>query len=269
MRAYNERGWSSWSDANTAGAAVEVVPHKMTTVSRGATTTNHVLQVDWALPTGTATGGSDVTTFALYTDHATADRGVGETWSVLSDTISPTTTTYSFTASQHTLYPGNNYQFKIRATNYWGTGDFSDVTSVHAAITPMTTTNVQTVLDAATGGITVTWDEPGDIGGIPVATYTIECLGADGTWRTDPQCDGSDTTIRDARSCLIPMVNLAAPLGSTTHALVFQHMPGFRVKAANSYGDGPWSDVNTAGALIRQRPAAMPLPVEGSATNED
>ena len=35
----------------------------------------------------------------------------------------------------------------------------------------------QTVFDAATEDISITWKEPGDIGGIPVAT--IECIEID------------------------------------------------------------------------------------------
>ena len=38
--AHNERGWSGTSDANTAGAAVETVPHAMDSPTRGVTTSD-------------------------------------------------------------------------------------------------------------------------------------------------------------------------------------------------------------------------------------
>lgn len=68
--AHNDRGWSGASAANTAGAAVEVVPHQMAAVTRGSSTSDTAVVIDWTALVSPENGGAAVLGYALYTDDA-------------------------------------------------------------------------------------------------------------------------------------------------------------------------------------------------------
>lgn len=73
VRARNARGWSATSPANALGAAVATVPHQMVAPTRGATTTDTTIQVDWLATSTPEDGGSPVLGYALYSDDATGE----------------------------------------------------------------------------------------------------------------------------------------------------------------------------------------------------
>ncbi len=68
--ATNARGQGDYSDFNTAGAVAKVVPYTPTQAPRrGPLTTDNQLDVQWDFVTDPiATGGSTITSFALYID---------------------------------------------------------------------------------------------------------------------------------------------------------------------------------------------------------
>lgn len=98
-----------------------------------------------------------------------------------------------------------------------------------------------------------------------MTAYLVEVKGSDGTWRTDPACDGSQALTVSSRVCEVPMASLVA---SGSHALAFDTLVEVRVSAANVRGFGPTSALNTAGARIRQVPAQMAALIEGPATTD-
>jgi hypothetical protein len=81
--------------------------------------------------------------------------------------------------------------------------------------------------------VTITWVAP-DNGGSPITSYTIYIKKADGTFITQLEhCDGSDTTIRDSTTCVVPSIILHEdpflhPWASHIYA---------KVVATNIYGD--------------------------------
>jgi hypothetical protein len=60
------------------------------------------------------------------------------------------------------LDEGLQYQFKVRARNYWGWAEFSDILSIKTATWPDEMLAVTTSVDVATGGIRIDWKEPFD-----------------------------------------------------------------------------------------------------------
>lgn len=74
-----------------------------------------------------------------------------------------------------------------------------------------------TSIDAATGGVKITWTTPSD-GGLTIDAYTIEIANFDDSvWSTSTAtCDGSSATIITNTYCTIPMSTLTgAPFSLT------------------------------------------------------
>jgi len=70
--ARNERGWSTASDPNAAGARVEVEPSAVSAPVRGSATGPTQLDVNWSSLTTPADGGSAVLSYHLQYDNGTA-----------------------------------------------------------------------------------------------------------------------------------------------------------------------------------------------------
>ena len=266
VRARNARGWGAYSPVTvTAGAAlVETVPVALAAPSRGTLTSDSQLQVDWVAPTGTADGGSVILGYAVYWDDATAASGTQVWTELIGESSTHTAVTYTRSTG---ITGGAIYAVKVKAKNKWGWGPFSAVTSILAATVPGAPGVPVTAIDAATGGVSVTWAAPGTTGGVAVTAYRIEVKGGDGVWRTDSSCDGTTgatSPVVTGRSCIIPMANLVA---AGSHALAFDALVVVRVAAGNVRGYGLTSE-NTSGARIRQAPAAMSAPLEGAGTSD-
>jgi hypothetical protein len=122
------------TDASTA-ALVEVPPHEMAPVLRGALTTTAQVQVAWQALTGAATGGANVDSYLLEWDAGSAGAG----WDSLQG--GPAAPDYSL-ATTHTvsagIVPGASYRFRVSAHNAQGWGPASAETTVVAATSPGT-----------------------------------------------------------------------------------------------------------------------------------
>ena len=124
----NARGYGAYSEVNTAGATIETTPVAMAGPSFDpSTSTNTQIVLTWAALTGVNAGGSSVsiTSYDLQWDQGTS------TWQSLTSTTG-SVTTYTVTA----LTGGTTYQFKIAATNKYGTGPYSSAVSIVAAQAP-------------------------------------------------------------------------------------------------------------------------------------
>ena len=68
------------------------------------------------------------------------------------------------------LVLGSDYQFKVRAQNVYGFGEFSDIVTIRASTIPNTMNNVEsnTVLQA----VVIAWEEPGN-GGDDLLAYDL------------------------------------------------------------------------------------------------
>ena len=142
--------------------------------------------------------------------------------------------------------PGDEYRLKVRAKNYWGWSEFSEVLIIKAATWPTNMVAVTTSVDATTGGIKVSWTKPYD-NEQTITAYHLQFADATGSSWIDEltYCDGSKATIVSSRSCIIPMsVFRAAPFN-----YVFRDLVKVKAKAYNSFGWAlEFSPANTVGA---------------------
>ncbi len=70
------------------------------------------------------------------------------------------------------VVPGSQYAFRVRARNIFGWGPFSDVTYIQAARAPDAPLAPVTSIDAATGGLVITWQAPNNAGSA-ITSYVI------------------------------------------------------------------------------------------------
>lgn len=152
----------------------------------------------------------------------------------------------------------------MQAKNKWGWGPLSPNGTILAATTPSAVSSLTTAIDAATGGVTIAWGAPSDLGGVAVASYLVVLKGGGGAWATEATCDGSNSGIVTARTCVIPMANLAA----SPHSLSFDTLVEVMVSAQNILGTGPNTTATSATARIRQVPAQLAAPTEGTGTSD-
>ena len=89
------------------------------------------------------------------------DKGTsGISWYDLYGVV-PTATLLSFTLTSE-IYPGETYEFKIRAANIHGWGAFSTALKIKAAGIPSQVSTPVTSIDAATGHVKIQWTAPHD-----------------------------------------------------------------------------------------------------------
>jgi alpha-tubulin suppressor-like RCC1 family protein len=183
--------------------------------------------LSWSAPSN---NGSAITSYEMrystLPDFSDWTDTVG-TDTCLSNTPSPPTTS----CVSNSLTLGAKYYFQVRATNANGTSDWS---IIHASVVgapdrPIINNLSTTTINSATSSINVAWDPPND-NGAAITNYTLE-------YSTDPDFSSGSTT----------SVNIsAASVGSTPNYTLTPADNGtiyyFRVLAANSRGESPWSD---------------------------
>jgi hypothetical protein len=117
-----------------------------------------------------------------------------------------------------------------------------------------------TSIDAATGGLLVSWVAPYDNAQTIVA-YKVE-VAYGGNWAEETgSCDASDAVVISNMQCIIPLSAIrAAPFN-----LVYGDLLQVRASAYNDYGWGDTSDA--AGAMtVLTEPLQMDAPTRGSGT---
>ena len=131
VRASNMFGESEVSDASTVKARIQTVPSQVQNVAKLATTTQSNIDFQWdELVSLTDTGGSPILSY-----HVEWDRGsAGLYFLNLAGYVAVyDATSYSITAHVTT---GVSYQVRVRAKNYWGWGEYSDVLTIRASSVP-------------------------------------------------------------------------------------------------------------------------------------
>lgn len=164
------------------------------------------------------------------------------TWRALVGGDSSYYTQFSWTQSG--LTTGQDYQFRIRASNTFGWSEYSDIVTIRAdevpaQITPVTTT-VETVY------VRIAWSRPSTDYGSPVFAYRVKIQNSIGSYLETKSCDGSDLDIVQSLkpSCLIRFTELRADPYNLIQAAVIKAT----VEAQNVNGWSPISLPNTVGA---------------------
>lgn len=93
------------------------------------------------------------------------------------------------------------YFVRVRARNFWGWSEYSDLLEIKASTWPSKVNTPLTVLDESSGDILLQWSEP-DNKSDTITEYRIECLNYAGVW--SEVCDGSSAPT----SCLVEMEKL-------------------------------------------------------------
>jgi len=102
--------------------------------------------------------------------------------------------------------------------------------------------------------ISVSWVAPDDRGSV-ILEYAIELKAADDSFHEEEtQCSGSEVDIFASLMCKIQMTTFVESpyLLSQGDPIVAQ------VRARNAFGWGDWSDPNSSGAIVQQRPQTPP-----------
>jgi len=152
VRAYNARGVGQYSEINTDGATIETEPTNLSVVTIDVpSTTNTQTKVVWTALTGSARGGKNVaiTNYEVFWDAATN----GATWTAL------TLTTDLFYLKTG-LTGGVTYQFKVRAYNKYGMGDYTASVSIQTSQPPEKP--AAPVVEIVGGYVKISWTEPVD-----------------------------------------------------------------------------------------------------------
>jgi len=254
VEAHNARGWGPASPENTAGAIIITVPHQMAAPVRDVnSTTSSYITVTWLALTQPANGMTAVLSYNLQWDAGSS----GTLWSELAgESTDYLQTTYTVSSG---ILPGASYRFRVRARNSLGWGDHSNETTVKAATVPDQMAMVSAEIDAATGGVKVTFAAPHD-NSQTITAYKIEVKY--NPWQEETaSCSGGDATIMGNMYCIIPMATLRAAPYNLTYGDPVQ----VRAQAYNAYGWGATSEVNAA-LTIRTEPQPMNQPVRGNLT---
>lgn len=130
MRAYNLRGWGAYQTVTSAGATAKTIPDTMATPTKGSTSNENQIEVDWSALSSPNNGDSSIISYNLQWDAGTS----GNTWTdIIGASPYSTVTTYTISSG---ITSGSTYRFRVRARNIYGLGSFSSELSVLAAVAP-------------------------------------------------------------------------------------------------------------------------------------
>lgn len=225
VRAYNNNGWSSYSNANIDGAYIQTVPTRMNTPVEDPSTSSSKIMITWSPITSTDdTGAATITYYSLEWNQGS----VINTWVELT---TPTTLVTSFTMTSG-FTPGVTYSFRVRAKNYLGYGPYSfTILSTPSSIPDkMATAAVSTISTS----VRVAWNLP-NLNGGTLVSFRVWVLKKDGTYNLESTwCSESDSLVTANKYCLIRMSDLlAAP-----YNLLKSDTVVVKVQASNTKGWG-------------------------------
>ena len=155
VSASNSEGFSAVSASNVAGATVKTVPTQMAAPTKGASSSETQLEVDWvALSLTSETGDSPILSYHLQWDSGSSGVTFTDLVGYPSNSL---VLTYLISSG---VSSGNTYQFKVRAKNLYGWGAYSTVLSLKASSVPDQPAAVTTSKDAL--NVRITWVAPAD-----------------------------------------------------------------------------------------------------------
>lgn len=226
------------------------VPAKMPVPTEGSATTFDRIEVDWLeMTTMEETGG----TYAIVSYNLQISI-IADTWA---DLVGGSAPYLGLSHLEEGLTTGTDYKFRIRASNSFGWGPYSDVVTIRADEVPAQITAVMTTADSIYARIG--WSLPSTDNGSPVLEYKIQILESDGvTYSESASCDGLDIELLNSAepSCLVSFSELRALPFSLTQGTIVKAI----VQAKNINGWNPQSNVNTEGVTIQTEPHTMSAP---------
>lgn len=179
------------------------------------------------------TGGSAITSY-----HVQWKENSASLWSDLQGQDGALSTATSASASAG-VTGGESYNFRVRASNTHGWGDYSSELTVLASGVPDQPSSPTTVLDSLE--VVISWIAPGDnYGGI--TAYEISILDSTDTAITEATyCDGSVDPVFSELRCQVPMSYFVSSYGLQLGDIV--------AASVRAYGTNGWSAWATATAV--------------------
>jgi hypothetical protein len=177
VESVNMIGSSAASPENAAGALVQVVPHAPPSApTRGSNTNGASLEVLWA--TYSQDGGSAILAYGLEIDLGDGAGYVPAAEVLVSSGATSATITSGISS-------GATYTLRYRARNVHGWSAYSptpDLTIIAATVPSPPADPVETINNALTTAVTVSWGEPADLGGagITISDYRVLLRESDG-----------------------------------------------------------------------------------------
>ncbi len=200
-------------------ATINVVPMSVPSAPAAPTLLSqdrYSIRVGWTAPS--ATNGGSVQSYWLFmkkvtdTDYSVVYTGSGTDYLAAG------------------LTPGEQYVFKVTATNAAGESSSSSASSaILAAEIPTAPTNLR-VTSRGSGAITLMWDIPSDTGGAPLTGYVVESAAGSGSYAAVTFSGNSN-----------PGINYVALTGLTVCT-----MYSFRVYSVSAQGQSLPSTVMSA-----------------------
>ena len=168
----------------------------------------------------------------------------GQSWISIVGGDSTYNTDLSFL--QTGLTTGDDYKFRVRASNEFGWGPYSAEVTIRADEVPATIDPVTTT--AQTIYVRIDWSLVSTDYGSPVLEYFVQIQAKDGSYQTSPSCLGDDYEILTSLApfCLVPF----SELRTAPYQLEQGDQVIAQVKSRNVNGWSALSTPNTLGATI-------------------
>jgi len=245
VKATNSYGYGELSDpCDDTGARVRVIPIKMLAPTESLLSTDTEIILSWIPLTGVDAGNSDIIAYSLYWDEGIDTKTEADV------------PLYDANVNQFTVMSvtgGVTYRFRVRARNIYGNGPFSDETIVIPDDAPGKT-DIATVALAVsdTTSVQISWPLPNEHSAT-ITKYDIYFEKSNGDFEMElTACDGSDSTIVSARTCIVPMSTIRSLTLLPRDSLIRA-----KVRAFNARGTGQFSELNTLGATIETIPTNL------------
>lgn len=157
IQAKNSRGWSDFSDLNLDGVRIQSAPLSMSLPTRDSNTNTKSIFISWQQIQAPQNGNSPVTSYSLEYDAGTD----GKVWSALCGYLTDFAG-FQFKVTEN-IERGKYLQFRLRARNMWGWGQYSQITQIQAATRPLQATNLVASVSES-GNFRVEWSLADDQG---------------------------------------------------------------------------------------------------------
>ena len=203
-RAKNFNGFGLQSLESSGGALIVAAPSAPAEAplrdKEGSTETS--ILVEMPEVDSNSTGGLPILAYTLEWNLGGTQE---EIWSSL---VESSARTFDKTG----LSTGTVYKFRYRVKNEVGVSEPSPVMMTYAGKEASTITITSALIDASEPThITFAWEAPNYLGGLPITAYIVEIRAMDGTYfKKEPECDGTLSTIVDARECRVALTDLIA-----------------------------------------------------------
>jgi len=163
VRAFNNNGWGSYSNANTDGAIIKTTPTRMNTPVEDPSTSSSQIVITWSPISSIEDTGADSVFYYSLEWNQGSSVNVWQELTTPNVLVTSYTMTSGFTA-------GVTYTFRVRAKNSIGLGVYSFTILVTPASIPSKMATVAT--STVSTSVKIAWDLP-NLNGGTIVSYRV------------------------------------------------------------------------------------------------